>query len=67
MPQSLVISCCDDNKERGGTTNVVLEYGYEWFGLLCLYTRPKPLTTVSFDNIVKNLKNEKKIIFRKNE
>ena len=27
-PQSLVLSRCDDNKECGVTTNVVLGYGY---------------------------------------
>ena len=46
-PQSLVLSRCDDNKDRGGTTTVVLGYGYVQFGWLCLYTRLKPLPVVS--------------------
>ena len=31
-PQSLVISCCGMNNDRGGTTNVRLGYWYGHFG-----------------------------------
>ena len=33
--QPFVISRCDDNIERGGTTNVVLGYGYGQFYWIC--------------------------------
>ena len=46
-PQSLVLSRCDDNKERGGKTNVVLVGGYGQFFLIYLYALPKPLPMVS--------------------
>ena len=36
IPQSLVISRCDDKKWCGGTKNVVLGYGYGQFGFTCL-------------------------------
>ena len=35
-PQSFVLSRCDDKKERGDTTNIVLVYGYIQFGWICL-------------------------------
>ena len=34
--QYFVLSRCDDNSEHGGTTNVVLGYGYGQLCWLCL-------------------------------
>ena len=36
MTQYLVLSCCDDNRNHGGTINIVLGYGYIQFGYMCL-------------------------------
>ena len=34
-PQYLVLSCCDVNKERGGTTDVLFGDEYGKFGCMC--------------------------------
>ena len=65
-PKPLVILCFDVNNRHGGTTNILLGYGYGKFGWMCLYTRPKPLPMVRVWNIAKNLKMWAKLLYSKN-
>ena len=47
MPQSFLMSRCDDNKEFFVTKNVMLGEGYGQFGWLYFYKRPIPLSMIS--------------------
>ena len=56
--KSLVLSCCDVNKEHGGTTNVLLGYWYVHSGCMPLYKWPTAFPMVSVWYYRENLKSE---------